>query len=229
MISAPKKIKLAKNNKTRGKAKPKYRTSMIANPVYIPYPGALPLRLQNTMKFQTTQTLIADGSGNAILGMRANDIYDPEVALGGQQPLYYDQLTAIYNHWTVVKSKMKIMVMPIISGLSPAEPVFVTMFIDDDDTPPPVGGQKERRSSRSFMVANDSTDPGHTIYWNGQAAFGGNLIDNQNMRGAAASGPAEKSVFFIATSGSNVNTSFKVFIDMEYTVVWSELKSIAGS
>jgi len=230
MIATPKKMKLARNNKTRGtRTKTKYRVSRIANPLYVPYPGALPLRIQNTMKFQVTSTLLSDGSGNAILGIRANDLYDPEVALGGQQPLYYDQMTAIYNHWTVLKSKMKIMVMPVISGLSPAEPAFVTMFIDDDDTPPPVGGQKERRSSRSYMIGNESSDPGHVIYWNAQSTFGGNAIDNQNLRGAAASGPAETAVFFVATSGANVNTTFKVFIDVEYTTVWSELKSIAGS
>ena len=190
---------------------------------------AFPKRLQNVMRYQATISLVTDGSGDAIYAFRCNNLYDPDVALGGQQPLYYDQITAIYDHWTVTKSKMRVHVINEANANAPTSPCFVTLFVDDDDTPPGVGGQKERASSRNYCIGRDSADPGHTIYWNGQTAFGGNLIDNTELQGSTTSGPAESQVFFMAISGALAQASFRVFFDIEYTTVWSELKSIAGS
>lgn len=208
--------------------RPKMRRSLIPNAVPMGR-YAFPPRLENVMRYQATITLECDGSGNTYYQFRCNNLYDPDVAIGGQQPLYYDQLTPVYNHWTVTKSKMKVHVLNEPTVNAQSSPCFVTLFIDDDDTPPAAGGRNERGSAISYMIGRNDSDPGHTIYWNGQYAFGGNLIDNAELQGTAGAGPAETQVFNINITGAVGQATFKLYVDMEFTTVWSELKSIAGS
>lgn len=56
------------------------------------------------------QVTIAPTSGlvTGYLAYRGNSLFDPEVALGGHQPLYFDQYSAIYAHYRVMASKIKI-------------------------------------------------------------------------------------------------------------------------
>lgn len=48
---------------------------------------------------------VAPGSSNAMI-MSANGLYDPQITFGGHQPLGFDQLMAMYNHYTVIGSKI---------------------------------------------------------------------------------------------------------------------------
>lgn len=55
--------------------------------------------------------------GNAFTGstggstyIRLNSLYDPEYAVGGEQPLYYDQFTAMYDKYRVLGCKYSITV-----------------------------------------------------------------------------------------------------------------------
>ena len=41
-----------------------------------------------------------------------NCLYDPYLSVGGTQPLYFDQLAAIYSHYTVMKSRIKVTMIP---------------------------------------------------------------------------------------------------------------------
>lgn len=40
--------------------------------------------------------------------IRGNSLYDPEHAIGGGQPLGFDQLSALYNHYKVTASRMEV-------------------------------------------------------------------------------------------------------------------------
>ena len=44
---------------------------------------------------------------------RANDLYDPDVSIGGHQPHGFDQIMAFYQHFTVLGSKIKVLLQHI--------------------------------------------------------------------------------------------------------------------
>lgn len=58
----------------------------------------------------THQPDVAIGAMN-IRAWRANDLYDPDYAVGGHQPFGFDQLMAKYQHFTVERSHISIDVM----------------------------------------------------------------------------------------------------------------------
>jgi len=68
---------------------------------------SFPDRLKTCLKYSTTAVSFNTNS-NFYYAMRGNGIYDPDAQLGGNQPLYFDQLMGIYNNWIVSRSRLKI-------------------------------------------------------------------------------------------------------------------------
>lgn len=219
---------MAKRRKTSSTTKKKtgYRTSLLANPIdFGRY--SLPLRAKNVMRYAATTDITMLGSGEQVIAYRANGMFDPEVALGGHQPLYFDQLSAIYNHWHVVASKIKIRIVPLFGAVGSLN---ATMLIDDDTTLSSTATtSRERPGAVSWITSAAQDDVGRTIYWNAQKTFGGNIIDNDDLKGTAAADPTEESIFWLYLSGGTLDNPWRVYADIEYTVVWSELKSMSAS
>lgn len=64
-------------------------------------PDAVTVKLRYAKKIKFSGT-VGDGTYQAY---RANGIYDPEVALGGHQPMGRDRYASMYNHYVVLGSK----------------------------------------------------------------------------------------------------------------------------
>ena len=54
----------------------------------------------------------------------------PMADLWGHQPLYFDQVAAIYQHYTVMKARMKVTIVP-----NTVDAYVSGILIDDDLTP----------------------------------------------------------------------------------------------
>lgn len=66
-------------------------------------PLGCPKEMRVKLRFHSNQILAAPAGGNAIYStFRANGPYDPDNAIGGAQPRYYDQWSSIYNSVTTV-------------------------------------------------------------------------------------------------------------------------------
>lgn len=66
------------------------------------------------MRYRDIITLDAGLAIPALYDFRANSVFDPDVALGGHQPMGFDQWATHYQHYTVIGSKIK--VRPIANG-----------------------------------------------------------------------------------------------------------------
>ena len=62
----------------------------------------------STLRYSTRVEFNPSGIGTQALTFRANDMRDPEAAVGGGQPLGFDQLMALYNNFTVTDSKIMV-------------------------------------------------------------------------------------------------------------------------
>jgi hypothetical protein len=66
-----------------------------------------------TLKYAEHITLNPGTASNpAIAYYRAGSCFDPTYAVGGHQPLGFDQWTAFYQHYTVIASTIKVTFMP---------------------------------------------------------------------------------------------------------------------
>lgn len=217
----------APRTSTRSQATTKYVPRALPAPVDFGR-NALPLRVKNVMRYSVAQDVTINAGGTALAGFRANGLYDPEIALGGHQPFYFDQLTALYNHWTVVKSRMKCRVTS--KGITTSGKCMVTQLIDDDGTVTTTSpAVRERIGAKNRLITPADTDKGAMSYFNAQAAFGGNVIDNTELQGDAASDPTEQQSFFVYLTEGSETDVFTIFVELEYDVIWSELKSVTGS
>ena len=97
-------------------------------------------------------------------------------------PLYYDQLTGIYNHWTVISSKMTIVVQRV------SNPVQVQcVLLLDDDASLGTSNNINLLTERAGAVFG-AADPGNGLLltlsktWSARKWFGANPLDNDNLK-----------------------------------------------
>lgn len=87
------------------------------------------------MKFRHKQTLSASTMNHFV--MRLNSLYDPVHAVGGGQPMGFDQLTALYNKFIVYGCKIKLRatqhgVVPSIVAMAPQKSsIYGAAVIDE--------------------------------------------------------------------------------------------------
>lgn len=191
----------------------------------VPRGMAFPMRLRNTMRYAETINIgVTTGYGKWTFS--ANGLYDPNISGVGHQPLYFDQLMAIYNHYNVVKSKIT------IAAMHNAVSVLLTCGVDDDTTThaPDVAIEEGGAKYAVYGITSGTISPSITRYWNQAVTFGQGASMGAQLIGDSSNNPTEQSYFNIGVFdplGSTTNVYVQVVL--EYTTDWSELKTIAAS
>lgn len=222
-VSTPAKRTKSKN----GPSKPKrgYRYSIIPNPVSMGR-QTLPLRMQNTMRYADTISITIAGSGVGYHLFSCNGLYDPDYTGTGHQPYLFDQLINMYDHYTVLKSTMRVQALTTSD-----KPAVMSLFLDDDATvnAVPLTVVRERIGSYTSVVnPTVGTQAKRSLSWNAQKEFGGNVVDKDQMQGTAGVNPTEQTFFCIFLAGQ-ITDVWTLSVELEYEVVWEELTSLAGS
>lgn len=197
---------------------------------------AFPSKLVMTHRYVTNYATQTVTSAGAAINILANGMYDPEPALGGHQPLCFDQMCAIYDQWTVIGSRIKWTVTR--NGGDPGAPLFICTYLNDDNTTtsPSVFALAEQNRARVIVDA-----PGDAAYGNTRAhvlrqkfsakrMFGKGSLTNSLLQGTATADPSEIATFqlhFLTTTPNTVNVN--VLVEVEYIAVWTEAKEIAQS
>jgi hypothetical protein len=155
-----------------------------------------------------------------------NGLFDPDHTAVGHQPLYFDQLSGVYAHYTVFKSTC------IYKVCTTNAPCMVTHYIEDDVAVSTGTQSAEMSSSTSTThspLAVKSTDLSRT--WVGKEAFGGDLFDNDNLIGTSTTNPAELQYFTLSIQALDgvTNITGTIYVEIMYEAIWDELKTIAQS
>lgn len=160
-----------------------------------------------------------------------NSLYDPNQSSTGHQPLYFDQLMALYDHYTVIGAKMTVKFYWTSSNQPPA---VVGCFINDDPTSTsavPSTLMENSNVQHRIMGLNQQTPVEFTMKWSAKKAFPGSTLANANLQGNAAASPAEIqcfTLFLSAADGASATSAFAE-VNIEYISIYNELKDIAGS
>lgn len=195
-----------------------------------PTATGFPLKMVMKHRYVCDIVVTASAGATATYQFSCNGLYDPDITSTGSQPLYFDQMTAIYNHYTVFKSEANYRLVASSSGNIPA---LVAVYVDDDtSTTSSVQNSAEQSSGKSMVLpSNTYRQQILRLAWDGKKYFGGNLMDNDNLQGSASANPVEQSYFTIkhrAADGLGTITLYGQ-VEIIYTAVWDELKPIATS
>lgn len=160
-----------------------------------------------------------------------NGMFDPDSTGVGHQPMYFDNLTAIYDHYTVIGSKLTLKVVPknVTQG-----PGAVAVFVNDDTSTviTNIGTAVEQSSGTSALLlpVGQSVPLTVTKYWSAKKTFGGSILGNDNLQGNASADPTESQFYDICYqdigTGSATST-VQLWVEIEYTAVWDELRDQA--
>lgn len=180
---------------------------------------------QNTLVTSTTGTM-----ANYLFS--CNGMYDPDYTGSGHQPLYFDQMSAIYDHYCVIGSKctMKVLNNSATNGL-----IACGLMINDDTAVVATGissmSEQSTASRPRYITYNSSSPVNLTGKWSARKTFGKNPLANTELQGTSAANPTEQSYFnFYLQCVDSVSTvSVYIEVMIEYIAIWKEIKDIAAS
>lgn len=190
-----------------------------------------PKRLCTTLKY--VQQIGPSAAPNGLYAFSCNSLYDPDASFGGTQPLYFDQLMAIYNHYTVVGSKITYRIIP--KGTTAQEPYRIVSWINDDTsvTPGDIDAISQQPTSK-VRLCSGGINPTQIVVsnkWSAKKYFPGSTLANVYLKGNASSGPSEQSYYYLnlRTMDGVSTTNTWIVVEISYVAVFTELKDMAAS
>lgn len=223
-------VSASTNKRMRRSSVSKFKKLSLSKPVKSTFgKQPFPKQLFNTVRYCETVNLSLGGTGQGYYLYSCNGLYDPNVSGTGHQPMYFDQLMAVYDHYTVLKSRLKLTVVG--TGNYPV----ITSLGQDDDTTLNVASAYEtwERPTYRTKVVNTfvEQDKPSWSFWDAKKVFGGDPQAQDSLQGNSGANPSEQTYFVVYMDGGITGASgtVTILVEIDYSVVWDELKSMAGS
>jgi len=89
---------------------------------YMPRMTGFPETYRTTLVYNEGITLDPGAAGTAYYSFNANSLYDPNYSGTGHQPLYYDNLMAIYGRWRIRKCYITVTVLDMFQSNAQLDP-----------------------------------------------------------------------------------------------------------
>lgn len=197
---------------------------------------AFPKQLSSTLTYAEQVGIQFLGTGIGFYVFSCNGLYDPNITGTGHQPLYFDQMMSIYNHYHVISSSITIQCAASTSSApTTTDPRIHTqmLYIDDDTTAASTLSSVLERPGVKWNTVN--TDGGLTPKlssgWNAVKTFGAGARENTELTGTVAANPVEQSFWNIIVDGGTPRLTDYVNYNVviKYNVIFDELKTIAQS
>lgn len=191
-----------------------------------------PKELRIKHRYVAYKTLTSTTGALGSQTFRCNGMFDPDHTSTGHQPLYFDQLAALYNHFTVLNSKITV---KLTAGTAnSAVPMQVAMYVNDDTTVTPSGIeiQAEQSTGRFGMVPVQGNGTlVLTSKWSAKENFGPYAISDPNLQGSSAADPTEQQTWSFQYQAADLASTVVVYAQfvIEYDAIWQELKDIGTS
>lgn len=196
-----------------------------------------PATLRTQLRYSDVRILTSTLGGVATYVMRMNSLFDPDFTSIGHQPYYFDQLSGIYDRYSVVKSKMVCkfsLIANTTATAQPSGPVVVGVKSDDDGT-----------ISGVITTAIESSGTKSDFLNN---ALGGNNVktlsvdyepnrdlgmewSNDSLLSLCSANPSRPwfGTMFVSESGLASPTSVAVKVDLYFDVIFTQQLSVTGS
>lgn len=197
----------------------------------------IPTKTVKTFKYQTTIELDPSAVSSSAFYFRANGMYDPEVPVGGHQPLGFDEyLGVLYDHFTVIGCKITCDFASdssstsgsYIVGLTPTDtsgvlPISVSTIIEQ--------GRSVYRQVQPYTSGHSLVRLRHKM--NPPKFLGrGNPMSDPELKGNSAGDPTEQAMWAVWCASMNGTTDpapLTVNCLLEYVAVLTEPKILPAS
>lgn len=221
-------IQPLKSARTSKKARSRFG---IPRSLRLPTNSGFPKQLKIRHRYHTTVTSTSVAGAPAVYLFSCNGLFDPDISSTGHQPMYFDQVAALYNHYNVISSKITVKFAPGSATVN-----VIGIYIEDDTTVTPTSAdamceQPSGVSSLLLAGAGPSEVVTLTKKWSAQSAFGASPLQNDNLQGSSGANPSEQQYFTIFQADSQLtNASTVIFsVMLEYDAIWDELKNLTQS
>lgn len=189
------------------------------------YGGPFPPVKKCTVVYSTVvASSVATGNGSYVFS--ANGLYDPDITGTGTQPLYFDQLMALYNHYVVTSSTITVEALNDGSDRS----LVLTCYPDDDTT---IAGNFTAMQRPGAVVKSGNPLNQAVIiknYWSAYKHFGPGVLNNSLFRGDTTRNPDEQMYFAIQLQELGLASfSQNLRVTIRYSTTFSELKTVTAS
>lgn len=190
-----------------------------------------PNSIITTLRYCDVKTLTSTTSATTSTLFRANGIFDPDYTAGGHQPMFYDQWAAIYNYYTVLGSKIKV----IFKGTSDYSTVVclqgssttslssgVATFLEQNNGVHTIVGPKTNQATVLTMTYSPNENMGQDV-----------KDDGSSMTAVGADPSAGEGTYYFgilaATSDAASTSTLDILVEIEYTVKFTEISKNSGS
>lgn len=184
-----------------------------------------------TLRYSETNSVSVPAStdGVGIYVFSANGLFDPNDTGVGHQPRGFDQLMALYDHYTVLSARIN------VRFLNEGNPRAYT-FISVRDGNTPVLSFNDLMEGSTKVVSKKPlsrvTEENQSNYLTTGVTIGNflgraNVMSDPDCKGSAAGNPAEQVFFHVGASDPTTSNSGSVSFTVEiiYNVVFHEPKT----
>ena len=188
-----------------------------------------PKSMMTKMRFCATHALDPGTATIASYQFRANDVYDPDYSGAGHQPLGFDQYSQLYEHFTVLGSKIT-----VTAATSGSVPVVIGITKDSDAT-----------RTTSFDTIQEQPDTCWKVHTPGSPAkqlscrlsakkwFNKLAVkDSDRLQGTNLASPEEVVFYHLWAKGLSASvdpSAIDCNITIDYIVLWTEPKELPQS
>lgn len=182
---------------------------------------------KSTFRYCDYKTIDAGAGGTAgVHVFSANGLYDPDITGIGHQPTGFDQVMALFDHYTVVGSKIR---AEFVNGDGTYAGV-VGIALKDNNTPLADYREYIEAGTSSWSRIN-STTPGYANMCAvektcsvGKYLGRRNPLDEDDLRGTDASNPSEQAYFhvWVAPTAAIDWSATNVNIVIDYVAILTE-------
>lgn len=198
--------------------------------------GFLPLKTKRVFKYAEKISINPPLGGlSSSYFYSTNSLYDPNRTGAGHQPLGYDEMMELYDHYTVIGSK--ITVTAICPTSATTDPVILAITERDTSATPTASIEHLIEQGNSTYVTLGQRDGGSGVqiitHQSNPSKFLGRskpMADPQ-MKGSISSSPAEESFYEInvASFSNDDPPSINLLVNIEYIAVLTEPKKFLQS
>lgn len=187
-----------------------------------------PARLRQTLKYVDHFTITSAAPATTVVHMQANNLFS--IRSGGHQPMYFDVLMGLYNHYVVHNSRIKLSFAMDGAALAPRGGI-AAVYLNDNVAvvPTDILGIAEQTSSKCVQNAPISNRDSVHLYssYSAYKIFGPNAIQNVELKGDVGANCADTVVYSVCyeTQGTATTSStVTVLAEIEYDAEFFELK-----
>ena len=193
---------------------------------------AFPMKIQITHRYSALLTVTSTAGAVTTYKFACNGLYDPDLTSSGHQPYYFDQMAALYNHYTVLTSSITVSAVPTTATQNS---MICALAYNDDTTVGNAGlvqYQIEQPGGKYALLANGCNQPQIMRgSFDAKKIFGGDPMSIKEIQGTSAANPTEIYCYILTMQtcdGATTSNALYV-VDMQFTAVWDELKDVTAS